>query len=201
MFRHTSTAAWNRCHLIYHTHTHKWQLEKDSLEWVKSKEGTFLDDFPVQPIKSSPCTPCDLVFQFFMISFSLTIPLIPLGVKGQVFACNWGNALTSMPSIAILLLKLLIARLSKVWPADFFCSRQVPPTLEEKIQDHLKKRFTYYTPTRNWSGITHHARPNTTIYWRKGSCFQFFHMPIPLMPECLYLTYHLSQCQVNIRTV
>lgn len=38
--------------------------------------------------------PCFSIFYDF---FSLTIPFIPLGMKGQVFAFSWGNALTSMP--------------------------------------------------------------------------------------------------------
>lgn len=56
-------------------HTGEWQLEKDSLEWAKSKEGTFLDDFPVQPIMSTPCTPCGLVFHDFFFLNNSPYPL------------------------------------------------------------------------------------------------------------------------------
>lgn len=50
----------------------------------------------MEPIKSIPYTLSGRLFQFFMISFFLTISLIPLEENKQGFIFCWGNALTSL---------------------------------------------------------------------------------------------------------
>lgn len=176
----------------------KWQLEKDSLEWVKSKEGTFLDVFPMQPIKSIPCMLHGLVFQFFMISFfPNSFPYHPRGEWTSVCfvlrKCSWHQC----PAMAILVLKALIAKkLKKFRPADFFIFHSIqvsPTTLRENSGSSAKKLFTHQHVIEVISLIP--CEPSHNSLSGKGHRFQVqFLWLFFILPTCLAQPWFAVRC-------
>ena len=87
------------------------------------------------------------------------------------------------PCMANLVLKPRIAKLRKVWPADFFCSLQVPPTTLRKDSGSSAKKL-FHTSTHNWSDIT-----NTTWTITQQFIEERAHVPSSVLMIVLHLVY------------